>query len=108
MLRRLWTKARSTELARYSTLLFAALTFANFSNYLFHVVISRMLGPAAYGALGALLSAFIVISVPAGAAGSRRKAPLDLPRDTTSGDEFFAALGFGYRSQGTPCFVLPL
>lgn len=67
MLRRFWTKARSTELARYSTLLFAALTFANFSNYLFHVVISRMLGPAAYGALGALLSAFILISVPAGA-----------------------------------------
>ncbi|MFN2611351.1 MAG: glycosyltransferase [Actinomycetota bacterium] len=58
---------KNNELTRHGLLLFIALTVANLSNYVFHVVISRMLGPAQYGALGALLSVFILISVPAGA-----------------------------------------
>lgn len=67
MIGRVWNQARQTELARHGFLLFAALTLANVSNYVFHVVISRLLGPEDYGALGALLSAFIIVSVPAGA-----------------------------------------
>ena len=67
MITRLWHQARQTELARHGFLLFSALTLANLSNYVFHVVISRLLGPEDYGALGALLSAFIIVSVPAGA-----------------------------------------
>ncbi|MBW3590015.1 MAG: glycosyltransferase [Actinobacteria bacterium] len=67
LIRRTWNQARQTELARHGFLLFVALTVANLSNYFFHVVVSRMLGPEDYGALGALLSAFIIISVPAGA-----------------------------------------
>lgn len=66
-MKKLWAKARESELARHGSILFVALTIANLSNYIFHVVISRMLGPAEYGALGALLSVFILISVPAGA-----------------------------------------
>lgn len=67
MIKNLWLRVRRTELGRHGLVLFGALTLANLSNYLFHVVISRMLGPRDYGALGALLSAFILISVPAGA-----------------------------------------
>lgn len=67
MIKRLWNLARQTELARHGVVLFGALTLSNLSNYVFHVVISRLLGPGDYGALGALLSAFIMVSVPAGA-----------------------------------------
>ena len=42
------------------------LACVNGSNYLFHVVISRMLGPADYGALAALLAIILVLSVPFG------------------------------------------
>jgi O-antigen/teichoic acid export membrane protein len=34
------------------------------SNFVFHIVISRLLGPDQYGALGALLTVVLVISVP--------------------------------------------
>ncbi|MHB1712904.1 MAG: oligosaccharide flippase family protein, partial [Acidimicrobiales bacterium] len=37
------------------------------SNFLFHVVVSRLLGPDRYGALGALLNVVLVLSVPLGA-----------------------------------------
>lgn len=67
MIKKLWAAARSSELAKHGSILFVALTIANLSNYIFHVVISRMLGPSEYGALGALLSVFILISVPASA-----------------------------------------
>ena len=42
------------------------LACAGGSNYLFHVVISRMLGPAEYGGLAALLAVVLVLSVPFG------------------------------------------
>jgi len=37
------------------------------SNFVFHVVISRLLGPDQYGALGALLNVVLVLAVPLGA-----------------------------------------
>ena len=52
------------ELGKESWILFTALSLTNASNYIFHVVISRMLGPADYGALSAILAFLIVISVP--------------------------------------------
>jgi O-antigen/teichoic acid export membrane protein len=55
------------SLGRGSWLLFIALTIANASNYVFHVVMSRLLGPADYGALGAVLAVVLVISVPSAA-----------------------------------------
>lgn len=54
-------------LTRSGLALFVALTIANASNYLFHVIISRLLGPADYGALTALLAGILVLAVPAGA-----------------------------------------
>lgn len=40
----------------------------NISNFLFHIVISRSLGPAHYGAVGAILSILSLLTVPVGAA----------------------------------------
>jgi len=47
-------------------LLLVALGVLNASNYLFHVVVSRQLGPSDYGALAALLAVLLVLSVPLG------------------------------------------
>src|SRR3954452_4725598 len=68
-------------------LLFAAMTVVNASNFLFHVVVSRILGPSSYGALGALLGALMVLQVPVGAmqvaitqaVAVRRESGADLP-----------------------------
>jgi len=43
--------------------LFAATTAVNVSNLVFHVVVSRMLGPKAYGGLGALIGVVMVLQV---------------------------------------------
>src|SRR4051812_38730553 len=48
-------------------LLFGAMTAVDVSNFLFHVLISRILGPSSYGALGALLGLLLVLQVPIGA-----------------------------------------
>ena len=52
--------------SRETLLLLVALGLLNGSNYLFHVVVSRMLGPSSYGALAALLAVVMVLSVPFG------------------------------------------
>jgi O-antigen/teichoic acid export membrane protein len=54
-------------LMRQGMFLVASVSAANLSNYIFHVVMTRMLGPADYGALGALLAVILVLSVPASA-----------------------------------------
>jgi glycosyltransferase involved in cell wall biosynthesis/O-antigen/teichoic acid export membrane protein len=50
--------------SRETGLLLLALGLLNGSNYLFHVVVSRQLGPSDYGALAALLAVLLVLSVP--------------------------------------------
>lgn len=52
------------ELARGTVTLFVALSILNASNYLFHVAVSRLLGPEEYGHLAVLLALIIVMSVP--------------------------------------------
>lgn len=52
---------------RKSWVLFFALSVVNGSNYLFHVVVSRSLGPADYGAMSAALAVLMVLAVPLGA-----------------------------------------
>src|SRR5687767_7484197 len=49
-----------------SILLLLGLGLLNGSNYLFHVAVSRLLGPSEYGALAALLAVAMVLSVPFG------------------------------------------
>jgi len=51
---------------RESILLLVALGLLNGSNYLFHIAVSRQLGPSEYGALAALLAVAMVLSVPFG------------------------------------------
>jgi glycosyltransferase involved in cell wall biosynthesis/O-antigen/teichoic acid export membrane protein len=52
--------------SRQTGLLLFALGLLNASNYLFHVVVSRQLGPSDYGAVAALLAVLVVLSVPLG------------------------------------------
>src|SRR5580704_13484429 len=47
--------------------LVVATTGVNGLNFLFHVLISRLLGPSQYGALGAVLNVIAVLAVPLGA-----------------------------------------
>lgn len=46
---------------------FVATGAVSISNFFFHVVVSRLLGPSVYGALGALLNVLLLLSVPLGA-----------------------------------------
>jgi O-antigen/teichoic acid export membrane protein/glycosyltransferase involved in cell wall biosynthesis len=58
--------AAAGRFTRESILLLVALGLLNGSNYLFHVAVSRLLGPSEYGALAALLAVAMVLSVPFG------------------------------------------
>jgi glycosyltransferase involved in cell wall biosynthesis/O-antigen/teichoic acid export membrane protein len=51
---------------RQTVLLLVALALLNGSNYVFHVVVSRLLGPSSYGSLASLLAVVMVLSVPFG------------------------------------------
>ena len=55
---------------RESWLLFVAFSLANGSNYLFHVSVSRTLGPIDYGALGSVLAILTVLSIRTGSTGA--------------------------------------
>lgn len=55
---------KDDSLIRDGFLLFSATMILNFSSYLFHFYMGRVLGPADYGILGALLSIVYFISVP--------------------------------------------
>ena len=52
---------------RQVTIILVASMVANVGNYVFHVFMSRSLGPADYGILASLLSVFLIVSVPVGA-----------------------------------------
>jgi O-antigen/teichoic acid export membrane protein len=58
--------AAAGRFTQESILLLFALGLLNGSNYLFHVAVSRLLGPSEYGALAALLAVAMVLSVPFG------------------------------------------
>ena len=55
---------RLRELSRGVIPLFLALGLLNASNYIFHVAVSRLLGPSEYGTLAALLALVMILSVP--------------------------------------------
>lgn len=58
---------RRLSLRQGGTAFFMAFTAMNVSNFAFHMVTSRLLGPSQYGALGALLSLMLVLQVPVAA-----------------------------------------
>lgn len=58
-----WIDA-ARDLGQGAVRLFLALGLFNASTYIFHVAVSRLLGPGEYGALAALLALVMVLSVP--------------------------------------------
>lgn len=60
-------RAKTSPLALGGGAFVAASAAVNGSNFTFHAIISRMLGPAGYGELSALLNLTVVLAVPLGA-----------------------------------------
>lgn len=56
----------TSQLVRGSFLIFIGTNIGNFINFLFNLAMGRLLGPAKYGDLGALLSSSIIFGVPLG------------------------------------------
>jgi glycosyltransferase involved in cell wall biosynthesis/O-antigen/teichoic acid export membrane protein len=63
-----WSQLKSGILGRGAVSFLFATAGVNISNFLFHIVISRLLGPAHYGAVGAILSILSLLAVPVAAA----------------------------------------
>jgi len=64
----LWSRFTTGIFGRGAVSFLVATAALNVSNFLFHIVISRLLGPAHYGAVGAILSILSLMAVPVGAA----------------------------------------
>ncbi len=56
-------KLKNNYLVKSSGILFAGMMAVNVLNYLFHLLMGRMLGPSDYGILAALISIFYIIGV---------------------------------------------
>jgi hypothetical protein len=77
-----------------------AITVVNLSNFVFHVVLNRLLGPASYGALGALLNVTAVLTVPLAALQATvTQSVAERPEGTTT------PLGRLLRSSAAPSLV---
>jgi glycosyltransferase involved in cell wall biosynthesis/O-antigen/teichoic acid export membrane protein len=63
-----WSRFTSGILGRGAFSFLIAAAGVNVSNFVFHIIISRLLGPAHYGAVGAILSILGLLVVPVGAA----------------------------------------
>ena len=55
---------KNDSLIRDGIILFTATMIANASGYIYHLGMGRILGPADYGALGAILSLLYILLVP--------------------------------------------
>lgn len=62
-----WIKRSGGGIFKYGTIVFVASMAGNVLNYLFHIYMSRNLDASEYGALGALLSVFMIVAIPVGA-----------------------------------------
>lgn len=59
-------KLLKSQLVAGSAALFAGNIFANFGNYLYHLLMGRMLGPVDYGLLASLISLIYLFNIPMG------------------------------------------
>jgi len=59
-------KLIKNQLVAGSTILFAGNMFASFGNYLYHLLMGRMLGPTNYGVLASLISLTYLFNIPIG------------------------------------------
>jgi glycosyltransferase involved in cell wall biosynthesis/O-antigen/teichoic acid export membrane protein len=64
---RLGALLRTSPAATGGLAFLSATTAVNLSNFVFHVALSRLLGPSDYSALGSLLNILTILSVPLGA-----------------------------------------
>src|SRR3989344_203965 len=53
-----------SQIARGSLLIFIANTSVNFGNFLYNLLMARLLGKADYGVLGSLLSLLVIVGLP--------------------------------------------
>ena len=74
----------SKALAHGGLTFFLATSAISFLNFVFHVVLSRLMGPSRYGILGALMNVFLVLSVPL-AAIQAATAQAEASRTTNGG-----------------------
>jgi len=51
-------------MVKNSAIVFGGTMFANFLAYLYHLIVGRMLGPARYGELAALISIYYILNAP--------------------------------------------
>lgn len=65
-MRQLISNLSKNPFLRNSTILFAGTMGANVLNYIFHLMVGRMVSPSAYGEIESLISLLTIISVPAG------------------------------------------
>src|SRR3990167_8531736 len=61
---RLIKRLTGSQLVRGSALIFLANNFVNFGNFLFNLIMARLLGKAVYGELGSLFSLFVLTGIP--------------------------------------------
>ncbi len=64
MVKKLFDYKKEDSLIRDSFILFIATMFANLAAFFYHFYMGRVLGPADYGILGAILSIAYIVSVP--------------------------------------------
>ena len=64
----LWARLTTGILGRGAMSFLVAVAGISASNFLFHIIVSRLLGPAHYGAVGSILSILSLMAVPVGAA----------------------------------------
>jgi O-antigen/teichoic acid export membrane protein/glycosyltransferase involved in cell wall biosynthesis len=85
-------RAQLAAVGRDSWILFVAITIANASNYVFHVVLSRLMDPGDYGALNAVLAILIWLSVPFGAVQTTVAKRLAARREGDENENLFRPL----------------
>lgn len=68
-MRRIIMLFQENAFVRNSSILFAGSMLMNVLNYLFHLVLGRVMGPAEYGEVESLISFLTIISVPAATLG---------------------------------------
>jgi O-antigen/teichoic acid export membrane protein len=64
----MWSRLTAGIFGRGAFSFLVATAGVNVSNFLFHIFVSRLLGPAHYGVVGAILSLLSLLAVPVGAA----------------------------------------
>ena len=60
----IFKKIKKNELFRGSLILFILINFGNLINYLYQIVMARMLGPSDYGILAVLVSLTYIFAIP--------------------------------------------